>query len=389
MKKKQNKIRKNIIIASIAVSLSSSAALVPVLANIANAFPDYKDSVHLLLTIPPLMIMLVSSIMPKLNQSYPAKSLSIFAYGLLVFSGVFPYFSNSVALLLFSRVLMGISLGILTPLSSSLPALYFNDDEDVDKSLGIQTAFASFGGIIFSYLSGVAAQYFWKDVFLVQILNLLPLVIILLFMKKDRIVEVEDNKEVIFVKEAQWINLLALATIIATITFPLNLSLYIEEQALGLSTLAGTIGSMNSLIGFVIGLLFFKINKRFKSYTVLIAIGIVMISLVFMALGTNLIGFYFLSMLFGFGTSLIMPSFVTLIYSKVERKQVVRAISSLTIMMSVAQFVSPYLINRLALLLGNGIRDRLSVAAILLIIVWIAVLIAIIKNKKERAEVEV
>ena len=380
---KQSPIHKNIIVASIAVSLSASAALVPVLSNIANVFPEFKDSVQLLLTIPPLMIMLVSSIIPRLNQRYSAKSLSFFAYVLLIFSGVYPYFTRSFELLLTSRVLMGISLGILTPLSSSLPALYFSDEGEMDKATGIQAAFASFGGILFSYLSGLAAQFFWKDVFLVQILNLIPLIIILIFMNKERAVTLDDKTDFLIVKESVWINVLALISIIATITFPLNLSLYIEELTLGSSTLAGTIGSMNAFIGFIIGLLFSRINQKFKTKTVLIALGLVATSLLFMGLGTNLTSFYFFSILFGLGTSLIMPSLVTLIYREVNRSDVVSAISTLTIMMSVAQFVSPYIINPLSSLLGSAISNRLSIAAFILIIVWIVLLIYMLGSKKE------
>lgn len=389
MKQKQNHIHKNMIVAAIAVSLSASAALVPVLSNIATVFPDFKNAVHLLLTIPPLLIMVVSSLMPKLNRRYAAKSLTVFAYSLLIVSGIYPYFTHSFELLILSRVLMGIALGILTPLSSSLPALYFTDESDVDKSIGVQTAFASFGGIIFSYLSGLVAQHFWKDVFLVQLLNFVPLIFILMFMNRERIVEVEDNRNFIIIKESMWINVLALSTIIATITFPLNLSLYIEEQALGVSTLAGTIGSMNSLIGFMIGLLFSRINRIFKSNTILIALAIIATSLLFMGMGTNLSGFYFFSFLFGLGTSLIMPSFVTLIYKEVKQSDVVRAISSLTIMMSVAQFISPYIINQLGLLIGASISNRLIVAAIILMSEWVILSVVIIRGKKESLRTQV
>ena len=380
---KQSSRQKNIIVASIAVSLSASAALVPVLSSIAKVFPGFRDSLHLLLTIPPLMIMLVSAIIPFLNQRFSAKNLSVFAYILLVISGVYPYFSNTFELLLFSRVLMGISLGILTPLSSSLAALYFESEEDMDKATGIQAAFASFGGILFSFLSGLAAQYFWKDVFLVQLLNLVPLVLILMLMSKERTVSIDKKPDFLIVKESMWINALALITIIATITFPLNMSLYIEEQALGFSTLAGTIGSMNSLIGFVIGLMFFRINQKLKMRTILLALFLVATSLGLMSLRINLLGFYIASALFGLGTSLIMPSFVTLIYREVETRDVVAAISSLTIMMSVAQFVSPYIINHLALMFGNSVSNRLSIAALIIVIELLGVSFYMLCNKKE------
>lgn len=383
MIRQQSSKQKNVIVASIAVSLSASAALVPVLSNIANVFPSFKDSLHLLLTIPPLMIMLVSAMIPFLNQRFSAKNLSIFAYTLLIISGVYPYFSNTFELLLFSRVLMGISLGILTPLSSSLAALYFESEEDMDKATGIQAAFASFGGILFSFLSGLAAQYFWKDVFLVQLLNLVPLFLILMFMSKERAVSLDKKPDFLIVKESLWINALALITIIATITFPLNMSLYIEEQALGFSTLAGTIGSMNSLIGFVIGLLFSRINHKLKMRTILLALFFVAASLGLMSLGTNLSGFYIASALFGLGTSLIMPSFVTLIYREVETKDVVAAISSLTIMMSVAQFISPYIINRLALFFGQSVSDRLSVATLIIGIEFLIVSFYMVRYKEK------
>lgn len=363
----KNKTNKNMIIAAIAVSLSASAALVPVLSNIAGAFPEWRDSVQLLITIPPLVIMLVSFVVPKLTKIYSMKLLTVSAYGLLIISGVLPYFIESFEILLISRVLMGIALGVLTPLSSSLPGLYFSDEENIDQATGTQAAFSSFGGILFSYLSGVVAQLFWKDVFLVQFLNVVPLIIILIFMKNERTVNVKEKPASIYIEETKMLNLFAFIMVVASVSFPLNLSLYIEETGLGLSSLGGFIGSMNSFIGFIIGLSFSKIRKTMGNNTLLFALLLISSSLLGMGFIINKSMFLVFSMMFGLGTSLTMPSLMSRIYSKVEKNRVVSAISGLTIMVSVAQFVSPYIINNAALLLGQNVSHRLLLSGFVLL----------------------
>lgn len=373
--------KKYLIIISLAISLSASAALVPVLSSIAKEFPDWENWVQLLVTIPPLMIMISSLTVSPLLKYFSDKQLTIFGLVLVIFSGIYPYFSNSFPLLILSRVIMGLGLGFLTTISSSLPAGYFKDGSNRDKATGYQAAFSSFGGIVFSYLSGHVATIFWKDVFLVQLLNLIPIIFVLFFMESNKSFDIEKSpieesvsSGNIFVKEGFLLTFLAFLCIIITVTFPLNLSIFVDERNLGTTNLTGIIASVNSFIGFLIGLSFSNINKFFKNKTLSLSLFLVGISFLIISQAQTAIVFLIGSTLFGIGTSIIYPSFLTNIYNKVPDIKIIPTIAMYTVATNVAQFVSPFIVNNIANLFGGSIEIRFILSAISIVLLGVSIL---------------
>lgn len=387
------KSKDKIVVATLSTTMSAAAALIPVLSSIAKVFPDYAHMVHLLVTIPPLMIMISSMLVSPLLKVLSSKKITILGLALIVFSGVYPYFSQSFILLVLSRVIMGLGLGLIVTISSSLPARYFASGKDRDTATGLQSAFSSLGGVLFSFLSGFIANYYWKGVFLVQLLNLIPLGVILLLMRphfnKDNeeldpsfiegtITRAKDGN--IFVKDAFWITLLAFLCIVIGSTFPHNLSIYIDQKNIGTTNFTGLIGSINAFMGFLIGIMFHRINKGLKNDTLSTSLFILGAS--FLIVSKALSPFMFLagSLLFGVGTSLLYPAFLTNIYSSIPDKDIVPAISMYMVATNIAQFVSPFIINNLSSILGVGIEYRFIFASISITILGLI----IIFTKKRR-----
>lgn len=371
------KLKDHIIISVLATTMATSAALIPVLSSIAKAFPDYEHLIHLLVTIPPLMIMISSMTVSPLLKFLSAKKITVLGLILILFSGVYPYFSHSFILLLISRVIMGLGLGLITTISSSLPARYFGSGTDRDRATGLQSAFSSLGGVLFSFLSGAAANYFWKDVFLVQLLNLIPLIFVLIYMKAnfreditpiDPIsgiqIEAEHKSGKIFVKEALLVTILAFTYIVLSATFPLNLSMYVDLKEIGTTNLTGAIASVNAFMGFLIGIMFHRINKHLKAYTLSTSLFIVSLSFFIVSRALSPVPFLIGSTLFGIGTSLVYPAFLTRIYNTIPDQDIVPAISMYTVAANIAQFVSPFIINRLSGFWGTGIEHKFIFAAI-------------------------
>lgn len=91
-----------------------------------------------------------------------------------------------------------------------------------------------------------------------------------------------------FIKKALPIMILSFICIALTCTYPLNLSLYIEKAGLGSTALAGTLTSINALIGFIIGLSFPKILPLLKKYTLSIALFISGFAMIFIAFAPSI-----------------------------------------------------------------------------------------------------
>lgn len=372
--KVDRKLKDHILISVLATTMSTAAALIPVLSSIAKAFPDYAHLIHLLVTIPPLMIMISSMTVSPLLKFLSSKKITILGLILILFSGVYPYFSNSFLLLLISRAIMGLGLGLITTISSSLPARYFRSGKDRDTATGLQSAFSSLGGVLFSFLSGFVANFFWKGVFLVQLLNLIPLIFVILYMKPnfsdDTIpisgieIKPENKSGKIFVKEAFLITVLAFTYIVLSATFPLNLSMYVDLNGIGTTNLTGMIASVNSFMGFVIGIMFYRINRNLKAYTLPTSLFVVSLSFFIVSRALSPLTFLIGSTLFGVGTSLVYPAFLTRIYNTIPDDDIVPAIGMYTVAANIAQFVSPFIINRLSSVFGSGIEHKFIFAAI-------------------------
>lgn len=385
----ESKFKNNLVIAILATSMSSAAALMPVLSDIAKIYEEYKNYVHLLLTIPPLMIMVSSMLVGSITKKITTKQTTIIGLLLIIISGVYPYFTDSFILLVLSRVIMGFGLGLITTISSSLPARYFNEGSDRDYATGLQSAFSSLGGVLFSFLSGYIASRYWRGVFLVQFLNILPLFVVLLYMKPN----FEDKKEIdtdkkkeetskVLVKEAILITVLAFLSVVVNATYPLNMSLFVEQESIGTSEFTGVIASINSFIGFIIGMSFSRINNRLKGYTLSVALFIVSLSFITSASSVGKASFLIGSTLFGIGTSLIYPGFLTAIYKNIKKEDILPAIGMYTVAVNIAQFVSPFIINNISLLLGEGIRYKFILASVIILILGVIILILTKKEKR-------
>ncbi len=368
--------RNIVTISLLSIPLSAGVALVPVLSNIAAAFPNQKESMQLLLTMPSLFMMFSSLLTNTFAQKSSLKLIVIISISMIAFAGLSPYWIIGFTYLLFSRGLMGIGLGLLHTAIVSLPALYFNDSQTRDHAVGIQSAFVCAGAILFHLLSGILAKYNWRYVFLVQFLNVIPLLAAIFLMPKtanDR--KTESKHQRIFVKHAIPIVGITFIGIVLTCTYPLNLSLFVEKQGLGDSQFVGLLTSINSAIGFFIGLIFGKVYAKVREYTLSLGFILSAVALLIVAFLPNPAMLLLGSICFGIGTSFISPSLYSILYKRVKPEEVVSSVAMLAIAGNVSQFISPFVINPIAKIIdgtsAEGTRFVVAGAAIFLLAIFL------------------
>lgn len=386
-----NKGRKMATISVLSISLSAPAALVPVLANLGEAYPVAGSWLQLLITIPSLFMMLSSLFTDWLSRFFSMRGIAGASILLILLSGVSPYFFGTFSFLLFTRAVMGIGIGLLNTTVASLPALYFGSGKTRDTATGVQAAFISGGGILFNLLSGGLAMRHWKLVYLAQLINILPLLVVLFLMPSSKNTRNQAKskeqcakKSGRLTKEAVLIALLSFVIITMTVTFPLNISVFVSKRSLGTAQFVGVLASINSLIGFIVGLLFAKILGKVKNYT--LPIGLIITSLGFIAITfaprpwALVLG----SGVLGVGTSLISPALYARLYQEVPEKNIVPAVALLGIGSNVSQFVSPFIINPVAGAFGGEPIEavRFLLAAMSLIILSILLIVRGAKGKK-------
>lgn len=379
------KVYKNrlLTISLLSIPLSAGVALVPVLSDIAHAFPDQQKYIQLLITLPSLFMMFSSFVTDKISKISSLKFVSLVSVLIIMFAGVSPFWINSFGYLLFTRVLMGLGLGLLNTVMGSLPAIYFEENSKRDFAIGFQSAFVCIGGILFNILSGFFAKYKWQFVFLVQLINVIPLLTAVLIMPKIKpLHSTKTKKSKIFVKNAMSISIISFLIIIITCTYPLNISMFVKSQNLGTSQFVGVLTSVNSAIGFIIGLIFGKIFKILKEQLLTLGLFLSAIALLIAAFAPNQIIFLFGNICFGIGTSFISPSLYSMLYKRVEPTEIVSSVALLGVFSNISQFVSPFIINPLSKILNEvgAEKSRFIISSILAFLMIISLNLNI--NKK-------
>src|ERR1043166_3118514 len=136
----------------------------PALPQMAIAFSGVKNAaflVKLVLTVPALMIALVSPITGRLIDRHGRLKILRFALFLYAVAGVGGFFLNNLYPILISRAVLGVAVGMSMPIVITLIADYF-DGAERQKFVGIQIAFMSVGGIVFISLEGILADLGWR-----------------------------------------------------------------------------------------------------------------------------------------------------------------------------------------------------------------------------------
>ncbi|MDF1867669.1 MAG: MFS transporter, partial [Saprospiraceae bacterium] len=137
----------------------------------------------LILSIPALMIAIIAPFAGRYIDKFGR--IKLLYVGLIGFavSGASVYFLENLYLILFSRVLLGMSIGIIMTIAVTLVGDYF-EGEAHQKFIGYQSAFIGLSGVFFMSLGGFLATMHWRVPFLVYLFSLLLIPMSFFFLKE-------------------------------------------------------------------------------------------------------------------------------------------------------------------------------------------------------------
>lgn len=105
------------------LTVMAGAAVAPAMGSIKQNFANVNPNlINMILTLPGLIIMLTSLIFSYVSRKFNVKTISLFSLVLYSFGGALGVFATSIGFLLFTRVLLGIAVGLIMPLSTGLLA---------------------------------------------------------------------------------------------------------------------------------------------------------------------------------------------------------------------------------------------------------------------------
>jgi MFS family permease len=274
------------------------AVLTPAMDTLANTFPnETRDTIMLASTITALLQVPSSFLVQPLVSKFGYKPTGIFGLLFAIVGGAFPFLMPELTAywpIILSRALLGIGMGVFTPLGGAMIIQLFEGKERA-RLLGIGQVFWYAGGFIYSILAGFLCAVAWNLTFLSYFFGLIPLILIILFLPNVKVDEDKAKAEqgtsaAPAVKERVSANTWGYVLIIlGTMTFGLTAiflsSFIIPERGMGGPAEAGIAGNGLQIGGILLGAVFGFIvaglkNRSFVLFGVCGAAGMLIMAFV-------------------------------------------------------------------------------------------------------------
>jgi MFS family permease len=347
-----------------------------VLAKIAELFPQYSaTTIQFLATCPCLVIIIMALVTGKLAEFIAKKYLALFSSSMFIVTAVGGFVSHQSLFILYVwEVTLGIGIGILVSLGTSLITDYF-DGEERKSIMGLQSAAISIGGVVLSLFGGLLATIGWYYNYLTFLLIIPGFILLLIGLPvnkpirtKKSGVRVQVTARVVFVY-----GVIAFLFMLLFNVIPTNLAMHLKETGIAGSVNAGIASAVLMLSGVPAGLLY-------KSLARLLGERVIALGFFNLALGsfiTTLSGSFILILIgvfiAGFSLSLVMAQTVVSIAEKEHVEAVTMSISCNMAINNMGSFLSPYFTKLARMVMHNELA-----ATRYLIVSVIAFLIAVL-----------
>ena len=379
---------KKIRMAILAMSMlqMSTMAIAPSLAEISKAFPQASVTlIQLLVTLPGLMMVPSAILSGLVAARVSKKSIAVGAVAIVCVGGLLPLlFHQSLVQLLFFSGLIGIGLGPILPIGSSLIAEYFTG-ESQSRLLGVQAATVNGGGVLISIASGILAAGLWYRSYYAFLIAVPILLIIILLLPVDKPQSAGTGHARPKIYRLTFI-LSCLTFVFVTVfnTFPTNIALYVTENKLGDSAFAGTATAVLLGGGLISGLLFSRMNGLLKQYTLPLGYLIAGSGLLFLIHAKTPVSILLSCFFGGLGMGFVLPKSLNILTANIPGPSRSINIALHIGITNFGLFSSPIIINALAAALEeNGAILRCTIGGVLGLVMSVCVLIVFLWRKPE------
>ena len=245
-------------------TMMSNVAIVTMLPHLKDHFTDVANIdflSRLMITLPSLAIAFLAPFIGHIIHKVGKYISAIF--GLLLFSaaGSAGLYLQSIEALLFSRFLLGIAIGILMIVSTSLIGDYFKG-EARHRYMGMQSLFISLGGVLFVVGGGYLSDIDWRYPFGIYLIGVLLLPFVIKFLEEYK-GETEES-EIDLNANLFKIYLLAFLLMLIFYILPTQMPFLIINHFGASGTLTGAIIALAFISNGLGALTFARLKTRFS-----------------------------------------------------------------------------------------------------------------------------
>lgn len=347
------------------LTVMAGAAVAPALGAVQAAFPDVPaTTVKLLLTAPSVCIIPMSFLAPRLCRRLGIKGTLLLGGTLYLLGGAGGGLATSFPMLLATRIVLGIGVGMVMPLSNSLVSVFFTGEERV-RMMGRTASTANLGGIVALFCSGWLAQANWRYAFAIYGISLVTMVMTTLFLQEPAR-EQSPAAATGRLPLGAWLG--ALGLLLLMIVFycvPTNLALFLIQEGYGEAGNSGMSLAGSTAAGFVAGLMLPRTRLIFGRRLPVIMLGLMAAGFLGLHHAGGLAGAMGGVMLVGFGLGSLWPSLLVAVAKATPLPLSMRAMALAGSMIFLGQFLSPLVFDAAGALLGTRTpRDIFGLAGL-------------------------
>ena len=266
----KNNVSKKVTATILSMSLLTviaGAAIAPALGIIKAHFSGAPAMlVQFIVSMPALLIIVTNLFFLPLSRILRTRAIAFSGLLLYIVAGAGCFFVDDIYVLLLMRAVLGVSVGLIMPLSTGLLAYYFPPEEQASL-MGLSAAMNQMGGVVATLLAGLLATVEWNYAFLVYLLGLIALLMVWLWLPDEQLGSA--NKRGVPFQPRQLlkfhpsvIGMLLLMMIF--FIFPTNFAV-VASSRLGLSTGLITIIMVGlDVVAFFIGMVFGDVMNHFR-----------------------------------------------------------------------------------------------------------------------------
>lgn len=249
------------------LTVMAGAAIAPALGIIKAHFSEAPAMlVQFIVSMPALLIIITNLFFLSLSRVLRTRAIATTGLLLYVVAGAGCFFVDDIYLLLAMRALLGVSVGLIMPLSTGLLAYYFPLEQQA-QLMGLSAAMNQMGGVVATLLAGLLATIEWNYAFLVYLLGLIALVMVWLWLPDEQLDSankrgVPFHPRQLLKFHPSVIGMLLLMTIF--FVFPTNFAIVAsQQQALSTEVITAIMVGLD-VVAFFVGLAFGSLMNRFR-----------------------------------------------------------------------------------------------------------------------------
>ena len=249
------------------LTVMAGAAIAPALGIIKAHFSEANPLlVQLIVSMPALLIIVTNLFFLAISRRLRTRAIATTGLVLYVAAGAGCFFVDDIFVILVMRALLGISVGLIMPLSTGLLAYYFPPEEQA-RLMGLSAAMNQMGGVVTTLLAGLLATIEWNYAFLVYLMGIIAVVMVWLWLPDEQLgstnkrgIPFQPRQLLKFHPSVVGILLLMMIFFI----FPTNFAIIARQQT-ALSTEVITMIMVGlDVVAFFVGLVFGQLMNTFR-----------------------------------------------------------------------------------------------------------------------------